>query len=251
MTEVELGVPALWLLTAIGVLSGAGSLWAFRRFSNPSKVRLSINHVIAHLFELRLFADEPALILRSQRDLLSANWDFLRQMTSPSLLLAMPFAILLLALKAFFGHAPLEIGKPAIVTVHCSQGILSPTAKLVAPAGIEVETPALRIPTTSEISWRIRPIESALGYLQFSYDGQIVRKSISSTDGVQWLSDSRAGSLKSALLHPLESPFLSSNIRLISVGYPDATVFHFSWLVWFSATSLAGACASALILRFR
>ncbi len=249
MTAVELDPPAFWLLTVTGVLSGAGSLWAFRRFSDHSKVRLSVNHVMAHLFELRLFADEPALVLRAQRDLLSANWDFLRQITGPSLLLMMPFAILLLALDAFFGHASLQIGKPAIVTIHCSQGMLLPHAQLIAPVGIKVETPALRIPATSEISWRIRPIEPTLGYLQLSYNGQMVPKSISSTDGVQWLSDSRAGSLKSALLHSLEPPFSSSNIRLISVGYPPATVFNFNWLVWFSSSSIAGMFASALLFR--
>ena len=248
MNEVELGPKAFWILIAAGVLSGIVSWWAFRRWSDTAKLHKATNSIVARLFELRLFSDEPVLILRAQRSLLAANGELLRQLARPSLLLALPFIILLIGLDAIFGRAPLQPGRPAIVTLQYGpvprNGL--PQAELDAPSGIQVETPPVRVPTTSQISWRVRPTRAALGKLQIHCDGRLLQKSISSASGLQWLSASRAGSATEFLLAPLELPFSDPVVKSISVRYPRATVFNLSWVVWFSMTSFAGALVSAI-----
>ncbi len=253
MNEVELGVKAFWLVLAAGALSGMASWWAFRRWSNTAKLRIAVNRIVAHLFELRLFADEPALLMRAQRDLLMANGELLREVIAPSLLLLLPFAILLAAMEAVFGIAPLQMGRPAIVTLQCSDsgGKNLPPVRLNPPPGIQVETPPVRVPMLSQISWRVRPIRATTGELQFASNGLTIRKSISSAQGLQWLSDSRVHSPVAFLLHPFELPYASSAVKWISVGYPPATVFHLNWLVWFSLASVLGAAVFGLAVRQR
>ncbi len=58
------------------------------------RLRQSANRIIAHLLEIRLFWDEPSLVLRAQRDLIVENGRFLRQLILPALILSLPFAAL-------------------------------------------------------------------------------------------------------------------------------------------------------------
>ena len=78
MSEVDLGAIAFWLLLGTGAFCGILSAWVFRRFSNVERLREVSNQILAHLLEFRLFAYEPALILRAQRDLIGANIPLLR-----------------------------------------------------------------------------------------------------------------------------------------------------------------------------
>ncbi len=246
MTEGELGVEAFWLVIAAGALSGFASWSFFRRWSDPIELRKAINGIVAHLFELRLFAQEPVLVLRAQRDLLTANFYFLRQVITPSLILVLPFAILLVALDSLFGKAPLQLGKPAIVTLELSHSARpkSAEAKLDAPPGIAVETPPVQVLSMSQISWRLRPVRAAKGELRLRYCGRVITKSISSEPGIQWLSGTRAGSVWRFLENPSELPFSSSAIDSVSISYPAASILHVNWLVWFMISSLAGTLAA-------
>ena len=252
MNEIELGATAFWLLTATGLASGVVSLWTFRRWSHPAKLRAAIGRVIAHLFELRLFGDEPVLVLRAQRDLLVANAEVLRQAAIPSLLLFLPFAVVLTAMEGFFGHAPFRPGTPATVTLQYGRafGARSSLPRLSASAGWEIESPPLRVPAASQISWRVRPTRALSGQLQIIFNGRNIRKSISSLSGLQWLSDTRGGSAVEFLLHPLEMPFSGEDFNSISMQYPRATVLGLNWLVWFSLASIAGALGFAAMRRF-
>jgi hypothetical protein len=251
--EVELGAGAFWLLIVVGALSGAVSIWAFRKWSNAAKLRVAINRIVAHLMEFRLFADEPALIVRAQYNLLAANARFLKLLLLPSLLLLPFFVILLVGLDAVFDKAPLPVNRPAVVTVQFSEASSSPLpdVRLEVPAGMSVETEPVRIPVDSQISWRVRPKSRLAGELRVLYNGQAIAKNFSSGTGLQWLSERRSGSLTGFLRQPFEAPFAASTVKSISLRYPPATVFATNWLVWFSAGSILGAMAAGLFLQRR
>src|SRR5438067_2508597 len=73
---------------------GSAAMFVFRRFTNPELLRQTSNRILAHVLEFRLFLDEPAIILRAQRDLMVENFRLLRQIALPCLILAIPFALL-------------------------------------------------------------------------------------------------------------------------------------------------------------
>ena len=242
MNDVDLGAAAFAWLMAAGALSGIASLWAFRHWTDSAKLRVATNAMLAHLMEFRLFTDEPLLIVRAQRNLLRANARLLRLIAVPSLLLTLPFALVLVAADAFFARAPLRPGEAAVVTVqYRSAGF--PGVQLQAPPEIAVETPPVHAPFKRQVSWRVRPNRAVSGQLRLQWDARTVEKSIASAPGLHWLSEQRSASLLGYLGHPRELPFSGAAVDWISIQYPTAQVFGFHWLVWYSLA----ACGAALI----
>lgn len=246
---MELGARAFWLLLAAGGVSGWVSLWTFRRCSDRAKLRAAANRMLAHLLELRLFSAEPLLVMRAQWDLLAANAELLRRTIGPSLILFVPFAVLLIGMNALFGRGPLQPGRAALVTVQYNRLSMDglPGARLETPAGIQIETPPVRVPRLSQISWRVRPTRMIEGDLQIRCAKRIITKSISSRAGLQWLSDTRTRLGLGFILDPAELPFSDSDVNSISVQYPRATIFGWSWLAWFTLAFLASALLSGLV----
>ena len=239
MNQVDLGAEALWSLIIISVLAGLTAVYVFRRWSDQHALRSTANRMLAHLMEFRLFVDEPALVMRAQRDLFVENWRLLRLLARPSLILIVPSMILLAQMDACYSRAPLRIGDPAVVTVQFERpGDSAKTGiTLQTPAAIRVETPAVRILSVNQISWRVRPLAVVSGQLQVIGPGRAVTKSIVAGRGVHYLSEQRVSSLLAFFLHPNEPPLTNSSISSIEVLYPSAAILHLHWLVWFLVVS--------------
>jgi hypothetical protein len=105
-------------------------------------MRVTVNHMLAHVMEFALFIDEPRLILKAQFDLITDNFQLLRQIALPCILMAIPFALLYPAMDRQFGN-------------HTSNVLTLPAGREL-PAGVVAETPGVRVLRTHEVSWRIR-----------------------------------------------------------------------------------------------
>jgi len=248
VTAIDLGMQPLVSLIPVSILAGIGMLIVFRHASDQAAIRHAKNLVAAHLLELRLFMDEPRLVLRAQRDLVVANMRFLRLMLRPVLVLALPMALLLAQMEAFYGHAPLVTGQPAIVTVQLKDGASGAALALKAPAEIAIETPPVRVTGERQVSWRVRPLRAASGDLQVVEHDRVLTKSISAGAGMHYLSE-RRGSAAHLLLEASELPLADSEVAWIEVGYPSAVVLRLHWLIWFFL--LSGITALLLRRKFR
>ncbi len=244
MTETDLGIAALASLVPVSILAGIGMLLVFRHASDPVAVRRAKGIAQAHLLEFRLFMDEPLLILRAQRDLLVANLRFMKLMLRPFLWMLLPMGLLLAGLEAFYGHAPLAVGEPAIITAQVKDA--AGPFELQAPGDIAVETPPVHVLAESQVSWRIRPVRAMTSELQITHDGKSVAKRISAGGGFHFLSE-RRGSILNLLLYPTEPPLSDTELEWIEIRYPEATILHLHWLIWFFAIS----AITALALRRR
>jgi hypothetical protein len=235
--------PAAASLALIGVLTAGGMLWAIRRFSDQAAMGALKRRVRAHLYELRLFADEPALIWRAQRELLRLSLRRLRLMLPPALALALPTLLLLIHLDAFYGHAPLAPGAAAVVTVQMKA--FSSLPRLEAPAGVAVETPPVRVQSERQLSWRLRPLREVSGRLRLVSAEGVVEKEIESGQGRRYVSVRRVSSVAQRLRHPGEPRLSGGSIEWIEIRYPPAKVrlgrLELPWLVWFAAVALAAA----------
>ncbi len=242
MTPVDLGAGSLALIAAVGLVTGVVSIWFIRRLTDGARVRAAVNLVIAHLLEFRLFAAEPAVIVRAQWYLIVANGRLLRLILIPSLLLLLPFLALIALLDGVLGHAPIRVGEPAVITVQCRNApdTLTGDIRLDAPQGIAVESPPVRIPAGAQVCWRVRALSAVSGSLQIHDGGRLVTKTISAGEGLRRLSTRRGGAVFSLLLHPWELPFSDPKIEWIGIEYPKATVYGAHWLFWFSLGSLIG-----------
>lgn len=145
-----------------GLLSGA----VFRRFASPETGQ-TISRILAHVMELRLFLDEPGVVLRAQRDLVLENLRLLRLLAAPMLITAPLFALVIWQGDGIYGRAPLRAGEAVVVTARIPDGS-DAEIRLSAPADVAVETPAVHVPRLHEVSWRIRPVRPFSGQLALS-----------------------------------------------------------------------------------
>jgi hypothetical protein len=238
-------------LALISAAAGVGMLWVFQKTSNQAAIGATKRLVQAHLLELRIYRDEPGVMWQAQKSLLVSNLHYMGLMLQPALIMALPFAILLVHLDAFYGRAPLVVGADTIVTmgVHGSNGGSVPV--LDAPAGVAVETPAVRVLDQGQVSWRIRPQAAISGLLRIRTDGGTVEKRIEAGLGPRFVPGRKVSSLWEAVWHPDEPRIASSQVEWVEIRYPDASLewlgIRMHWLIWFVVISML----AALLLKRR
>ena len=247
------GWPPIVSLAIISLVAGLAMLWVFGRISDQEAIAKAKKSLAAHLYELRLFADEPALIWRAQKELLIGNVRYLALMLKPAIVLTIPMVFLLVQLESFYGIQPLPVGSPAIVTLKVQGPIPAESALplLEAPQGIAVETPPVRVPGEGLICWRIRPTRPVAGTLRIAFRGASLEKALASGRGPRYLSTRRVSSALGQFVYPAESRLKGDTADWIEIRYPGAEVSCFGlglhWLIWFLVISLA----SAWLLRKR
>jgi hypothetical protein len=221
----------LWTLVPAAAIYGLAAALLFRRLVDEKRLRGTVNRMMAHVMEFRLFLDSPALVLRAQRDLARENVRLLRLIALPCLVLAGIFTILFPPLDALYGHEPLRAGEPSVVTVPMSDAALTGVISLETPPGIEVETPGVRVLHDRQISWRIRPLGAASGELKVRYGGRALTRRIVTGSG--------AGSGPgSGAIHGWRLPFTRP---AIAIPYPRTAILGVNWMVWFFLISSAAA----------
>jgi uncharacterized membrane protein (DUF106 family) len=112
------GLHPLVTLIPIGVLLGIGMLWILSRLSDQQAISAMKRRIHAHLYELRLFVDEPKLVWKAQIALLRDNLRYLALMLVPASVLTVPLIPLFYALDGFYGSRPLRAGVSTVLTVQ-------------------------------------------------------------------------------------------------------------------------------------
>jgi hypothetical protein len=165
------------------------------------------------MLEFRLFIDDPAQILRSQRALVLDNLRMMRLLLPSFLILAGPMLVVFWGLDAFYSRAPLRVGEAAVISVQSFH------SSIATPEGIVVETKPLLIQASNQTSWRIRPVHATSGTVAVAS----MQERIAAGSGIAYLP-------ASLVRNPA-----------IQIGYPRATVFGFHWLLWFVVLSTIAA----------
>jgi hypothetical protein len=244
---------ALLSLTVLSVLVGLAMLWVFRKTSDQAANRAVKRKVHAYLLEMRVYGDEPGAMWRAQSSLMKANLRYLGLALRPALFMVVPLGILLIHMEAFYGRAPLEPGRAAVVTAGLRGNTDGPAPELVPPRGFEISAPPVRIPEEREVSWRIVPERAASGELDFEIGGQRFTKNIEAGGPQRFIAGRRVRTAWEAFWHPDEPRLPAGNIEWVEVAYPSSSVaasifgLRINWLVWFVVISML----AALFLRKR
>jgi hypothetical protein len=247
------GHNAMASLLPLGILTGIVMLWVFRETSNQEAIGRLKGKLQAHLYEMRLFTDEPLLIWKAQWGLITTNIRYLGRMLVPALVMTAPMVLVFAQLECFYGHAPLAPGREAILTVQMKDGAREPVPALRAPEGIAVESPGVRVDSGRQISWRIRALHPVSGTIELLFPDGTLAKSVDAGRGPRYISGRRVRPALDLLWHPGERRLPAGNVEWIEIRYPEATVHAFGldlhWLIWLLITSMI--CALALKKRFR
>jgi hypothetical protein len=147
-------------LTVVSLLVALALLAAFKVTSNQRALAAAKRRMQANLFELRLFQDDPRLVMRVVGDLLRQQAVYLRYAFVPLVWVALPLAVLAAHLQARYGYDGLRPGHAALVTVRMKAAgptgsAARPDITLDAPSGLRVETPGVWAAPLGETAWRV------------------------------------------------------------------------------------------------
>jgi hypothetical protein len=236
-------------LAVLSAVAGVAMLWVFGKTSNQTRMKQVKRKVYAALLELRVFADEPAVTWRAQKALFGSNLRYMGLALQPALWLAVPMALLIVHLEAFYSRAPLPVGKEAVITMAMGPGwdARSPAPAVTAPEGVEIAGPPVRVEAANEISWRIVPRREVSGQLVFRVGGQEIAKRIETGERQRFAAARSVRSGLAMLWEPGEPRIATDAVEWIEIAYPEADVAAFgvrlNWLVWFFAVSIVAALA--------
>jgi len=241
----------LWIVSA---LSGVVLLLVFRWISNPAVIRAARRRAQAELLAVRLYREEPSIVLRSQARFLAALGGYLGHMLVPFAALLLPFGLLAAQLDARYGTRALKPGERAVVEASGTNAMLE-AASLDGADGVEIESGPVRVAERGEMSWRVLAKAPGRHRVTLLVDGRRVDKDVVvSTFDQGAIARRTRASLSSFFLAPAEAAIdPASGVARVEVRYPPLEIRvlgrRTSWIVVFLTVSTAVALALRRRLR--
>ena len=243
-------LPPIVGLLVVSLVAAIGMLLVFKATSNQALLDAVKRQIHACLFEIRLFSDDLPAILRAQGEILKHNAKYLALSIVPMLWMMVPLLFVVAQLQFHYGYRGLRPGEDFIVKARLKEDAAArPAARLEAPAGLEVSTPAVWVPSERELAWRLRAQQWGDYELKLNVDGQEYSKTAQVSPQVRRRSPERLEpTFLNQLLYPAEPPLpKESPLASIALSYPEASVSIFgwqlNWLVAFFLLSIAFAFA--------
>lgn len=229
----------VWALAAISAVAALIAVTVFETLSDKRARTAAIRSLWAHLYAIRLYADDPGVVLPSFAGLISANARLLFSMATPVIAMAALFFVSYGYLDTLFGSVTLSPGVARVLTVQLNHLDENgwPPIRLDAPAWIVVDAPPVHVFDSRQISWRIQATKASRGTIQIQSDGESVRKVIDSRSGLEFFAPVRTQSWMRWLRYPAERPLPAGNIEEISLFDPSTS----NWAEWFTLFMLAFA----------
>lgn len=226
-------LPPLTGLIVVSLVTAASLLVAFKRTSDQERLKIVKRAIHAGFFEIRLFADDVPMLLRTQLDLLRQSFVYLRLSLVPALWVVVPLAIVISHLECHFAYTGLVPGRSALVTVAVRSDAAGemPRLSMDAPAALRIDTPPVWFPAASEIVWRITPRSEGAFALQLRLGDQSIVKTLRVSSVVGRRSPVRpSGDALDQFLYPSEDPLPADGlIKAISVSYEPRDISVFGW----------------------
>ncbi|MGH7475326.1 MAG: hypothetical protein ACRELD_03485 [Longimicrobiales bacterium] len=246
------GLPPAVGLAFVSIVAAAAMLLVFRVTSDQSRLKATKRRMHAAILEIRLFNEQPRLVLSAQADVLRQSLRYFQLTLVPLLWLALPVLLLMTHLHAHYGNRGLAVGESAIVRLRLADArALDQALTLEADGGARVETPLLAIPATSEADWRIAALLPGDHRLRLRIGDKLIAKTLRVSTSPARLSPRRPGrGLLDQILFPSEPPVPRGSAAAgIEVGYSPAEVSLLGWRVHWVIAFLIFTLAAALALR--
>jgi hypothetical protein len=245
-------------LVGLSVLSGILFAFVFKWMSNPGAIRHAKDRVKARILEMRIYQDDPVLILKGFGGTVRSNLGYLRVLLKPIVILLVPLVIIWMQLDERYSHRPLEEGARTLLQVQLAEGMdpFQAGVTLSTDGGIVADSRQVRIADTRRIGWRLR-VESPGTHdvTLSSTGGGSYTFPVTAEERYQLLGRKRDTSWTEPLLHPgmppipSGSPFAAVELEYASASYPLLFWRVPWWAVFLFYLSLA-AIILKLIIKF-
>lgn len=249
------GMAAMWGVAVVSVVSGIVLLLIFGKTSNQRKIRQLKDKMKGHMLEMWIFRDSAAVVLKAQGRVF---WNLARYTACflPSFVIVLvPVLLIMIQLQARYGYAPLRPGESAFLSLLYTKPVSADamSVDLTAPDGVTVETPALRIPESREVDFRIRADKAGQHRIVATVGGERFAKIVCVGNADRAMSPVRSSRMLARLLYPAEPGLPSGSLESITVRYRAARMtlwgLSFHWVWPFLILSLAAGFALKGVFR--
>lgn len=244
-------LPPLIVLAIFSLFTALASLTVLRWISNQKAIRRTKDLLAAHVLEVRLFSDQPRVVLRAYFSLIGTMLLYLRYALMPLLVLALPLLLLFGQLALRFEHAPLESGRDFLMTANFqTRGSLA-TAVLKLPPEVVEAAPPVHIPLQREIDWELMGQQPGIYDIRLVSEGrEFSKRVVIGTELAQLAAERTRGGLWQRITNPGELPLPpDSVVDHIRVEYPERLFPFGTWRVEWFLPYVVLTLVSALLLK--
>ncbi len=244
-------LPALVVLAIFSTFTAVISLLVVRWTSNQTAIRRTKDLIGAHIFEVRLFSDQPRVVLRAYVNLLGNTILYLRYALIPLLVLTVPMLVLFGQLEARFGRAPLEPGRDFLVAANIQTEDSLASAMLHVPPELVQVSPPVHVPLQREIDWELQGLRPGVYDIRLAVHGQEFSKRVIVGTGLaQIVAERTRGGFWHEIIDPGELPLPPDGVvEQIRIQYPERLLGIGSWKMGWLAPYAVLTVAAALLLK--
>jgi hypothetical protein len=237
------GHSAFCSLISFSALASVLAIFLFERLSNRAARQQSLRRLGASLLAIRLYADEPRVVMQSLLGVVTANLQLLAAAAVPIAVMAPIFLLVYAQLNVFFGSTPLSVGVARVLTVRLTNLENGwPDVEVKTPPFVTLDSPPVHVFDEKEISWRVRATEVSHGMLKIIIGNEVIEKTIDSRPWPRYFSSVRMQSLAGAMQYPGESrlpPGLIAEVRIVEPARPISYLgISLAWEWWFTIFAL-------------
>jgi hypothetical protein len=153
------GLDAIWQIVALALPTTVIALLVFRFVSNQDGIRIQKDRIKAYLLELLLYKDDLRVTLSAQRHVFGHSLRYMGYALVPMAVMILPFVLIMVQVESRFAFQGLEPGDSTLLALAVDeqqQRVDQTDYRLELPQGLTLETPAVRVPATGEVVWRMR-----------------------------------------------------------------------------------------------
>ena len=249
------GGHALGGLIFISVLTGGVMLFLFRFTSNQQAMKEVKTRISAYFLELRLYSHDISNVIASQGKILRSNMSYMKLSLVPAVVMIVPVILVMVQLNLRYANEQLRPGETALVKVKIAEGydMMRNKLDLECERGVEKASPGVRIPSLSEVCYKVKLTEPGVHNITLGSGASRVEMPIYGSDRlIPVYNIAKKGSIGEAVFNP-GSPSVPSDgpIESVEVVYEPMEFGYFgvkiSWLWTFLIISFAfGLCLKFL-----
>jgi hypothetical protein len=217
MIDPWVGMIVISALTAILVL------YVYKYTSNQPAITKAKNRIKANLLAMSLYRDSMKVIFSSAGGIVLVNFRYLSLNLVPLVCMILPVGIVMANLDGWYGYRPLRVGEQRLVEAEVDEElVMSDGLELIAPEGLEVDAPPVRVPSEGRVFWRVEAVEPGSHELRVAAGGRSFAKRVRVDGELARLSPLRhSGGMVNGFLYPGESVADGeSGVSAVGVDYP-------------------------------
>jgi len=236
----------IWGMVVISAFTGILMLVIYKYFSNQVEIKRVKDRIKAYFLAIILYKDSFGVLVRSVKDIVWANFRYMGLNLLPLLFMIVPVGLFLIQMNWWYGYKPFSPGEKFLLKAKVANQVdLEGTRiSLEVPEGLEIQSPPLRIPTISEVSWLLGAKQNGNYDIKVRIDDHEVTKSVVISDNMERLVLLRhASGFWDSLLYPGETAIPPvSLISSVQVCYGPSLMnifgYEVHWIIVYFVLSI-------------